>query len=152
MLQDVGVKTGRVALYGQIEFGPVFSMLNGLVKEMPGLELVGFQENDILAEAMMTKDALEVDRMRRMGQITTSVVGRTADFLTGHKVKNGVLVKTNGEALTIGEVKGKINLWLSELGAENPHGTIFAAGRDAGVPHSTEVPHTGRNRGRIQKG
>ncbi len=140
MLQDVGVKAGRVALYGQIEFGPAFSLLNALAKEMPGLELVGFQENDILAEAMMTKDAVEIDRIRRMGQITTTVVGRTADFLIGHRVKDGELVKTNGEPLTIGEVKGKINLWLSELGAENPKGTIFAAGRDAGVPHSTGDP------------
>jgi Xaa-Pro aminopeptidase len=46
-------------------------------------------------------------------------------------------VKSNGEALTIGEVKGQINKWLSELGAENPSGTIFAIGRDAGVPHSS---------------
>jgi len=33
-------------------------------------------------------------------------------------------------------VKTKINLWLTERGAENPEGTIFAIGRDAGVPHS----------------
>jgi Xaa-Pro aminopeptidase len=28
-------------------------------------------------------------------------------------------------------------MWLGELGAENPHGVIFACGRDAGVPHSS---------------
>jgi Xaa-Pro aminopeptidase len=33
-----------------------------------------------------------------------------------------------------------INLWLAEMGAENPEGTIFAIGRDAGVPHSTGNP------------
>jgi Xaa-Pro aminopeptidase len=38
--------------------------------------------------------------------------------------------------LTIGEVKRRINLWLAMRGAENPEGTIFAVGRDAGVPHS----------------
>jgi Xaa-Pro aminopeptidase len=137
MLQDVGVKSGRLALYGQVEFGPTFTLLNALNKEMPGLELVGFQENDILAEAMMTKDASELDRIRKMGQITTTVVAKTADFLSGHPVKDGALVKSSGEPLTIGEVKRKINLWLAELGAENPKGTIFATGRDAGVPHST---------------
>jgi Xaa-Pro aminopeptidase len=34
-------------------------------------------------------------------------------------------------------VKGLINLWLAERGVENPEGTIFAIGRDAGVPHSS---------------
>jgi Xaa-Pro aminopeptidase len=48
-----------------------------------------------------------------------------------------VLVKSDGLPLTIGEVKDKINLWLAERGAENPEGTIFALGHDAGVPHST---------------
>jgi Xaa-Pro aminopeptidase len=34
-------------------------------------------------------------------------------------------------------VKKQINLWLAVRGADNPEGTIFAIGRDAGVPHST---------------
>jgi Xaa-Pro aminopeptidase len=55
-------------------------------------------------------------------------------------VKQGSLVKTNGDPLTIGDVKARINLWLSEAGAENPEGTIFAIGRDAGVPHSSGNP------------
>ncbi|MGA2490954.1 MAG: M24 family metallopeptidase, partial [Anaerolineales bacterium] len=42
--------------------------------------------------------------------------------------------------LTIGAVKARINLWIAKLGAENPEGTIFAIGRDAGVPHSVGNP------------
>ena len=42
--------------------------------------------------------------------------------------------------LTIADVKSRIDLWLAELGAENPEGTIFAIGRDAGVPHSIGNP------------
>jgi Xaa-Pro aminopeptidase len=140
MLEDAGVTKGRVALYGALEFGPVFSTLNALAKELPGLELVGYQEKDILSEAMLTKDAAEIERICRMGRITTTVVGRTADFLTGHKARDGALVKSNGDFLTIGEVKSRINLWLAELGAENPEGTIFSIGRDAGVPHSSGKP------------
>jgi Xaa-Pro aminopeptidase len=64
------------------------------------------------------------------------VVGKTADFLSQHKARNNRLVKSNGEYLTIGLVKRMINLWLAESGAENPEGTIFSIGRDAGVPHS----------------
>ena len=37
-------------------------------------------------------------------------------------------------------MKSRINLWLAEGGAETPEGTIFAIGRDAGVPHSVGNP------------
>jgi Xaa-Pro aminopeptidase len=89
---------------------------------------------------MATKDSVEIERIRRMGQITTQVVGKTAAFLSAHSARDGVLVKEDGEALTLGEVKAHINLWLAESGAENPEGTIFAIGRDAGVPHSVGNP------------
>jgi Xaa-Pro aminopeptidase len=55
-------------------------------------------------------------------------------------VRNEMLVKPDGQPLTIGEVKSRINLWLAERGAENPQGTIFAIGRDSGVPHSSGNP------------
>jgi len=75
-----------------------------------------------------------------MGEISISVVGKVKDFLTAHKTKNSILVKSNGDPLTVGEVKKNINLWLAEAGVENPEGTIFAIGRDAGVPHSSGNP------------
>jgi Xaa-Pro aminopeptidase len=37
MLRDVGVTSGRVALYGKLEIGPILSILSGLAQEMPGL-------------------------------------------------------------------------------------------------------------------
>jgi Xaa-Pro aminopeptidase len=137
MLRDLDLTAGRVALYGKLELGPIYATLLALAKEMPDLEFVGYQDQDILAEAMLTKDAAEIERIRQMGRITTTVVARTANFLSGHRAKNEVLVKSNGEPLTIGEVKNQINLGLAELGAENPNGTIFAIGADAGVPHSS---------------
>ncbi|MCD4802026.1 MAG: M24 family metallopeptidase, partial [Anaerolineales bacterium] len=42
--------------------------------------------------------------------------------------------------VTVGQVKTKINYWLAEQGVENPEGTIFAIGGDAGVPHSAGKP------------
>jgi Xaa-Pro aminopeptidase len=72
--------------------------------------------------------------------VTVEVVSKTAEFLQSHKAKDGVLVKADGQPLTIGEVKRKINLWAIENGVENPHGVIFAIGRDAGIPHSTGNP------------
>jgi Xaa-Pro aminopeptidase len=76
-----------------------------------------------------------------MGKITTDVVRRVQNLLTNSDVRNDeVLLKEDGSPLTIGDVKSKIELWLAELGAENPEGTIFAIGHDAGVPHSSGNP------------
>jgi Xaa-Pro aminopeptidase len=112
-----------------------------LQKLMPDLEIVGEMSDSLLLDAMATKDETEIEQIRAMGKITTNVVGKVADFLTSQKAKDGRLVKTNGQPLLIGDVKKLINLWLAELGAENPKGTIFAIGRDAGVPHSAGNPN-----------
>jgi Xaa-Pro aminopeptidase len=140
MLLDTGITSGRVALYGKVEFGPTFDALKELTRLIPDIELVGYQQQDVLGAAMMTKDAAEIERIRQMGTITTRVVGDTAAFLSGHAVKDNRLVKPGGEPLTVADVKGQINLWLAEAGVENPEGTIFAIGRDAGVPHSSGNP------------
>jgi Xaa-Pro aminopeptidase len=138
MLTDQGVSSGRVSVYGKGEVGEKFAVLSALQTIAPDLEIVGEDGNDsLMLAAMATKDENEIDRIREMGIITTSVVGKVADFLTSHKAKNDILINKNGQPLTIGDVKRKINLWLAEFGVENPSGTIFAIGRDAGIPHSS---------------
>jgi Xaa-Pro aminopeptidase len=137
MLHDTGLTSGRVVLYGQMDLGLGYSIFSALQDALPEITFVGDLENKVLKRAMMTKDEGEVQRIRLVGQVTQAVVEKTADFLCGQKVKDGVLVKADGQPVTIGEVKGLINLWLAERGVENPEGTIFAIGRDAGVPHSS---------------
>jgi Xaa-Pro aminopeptidase len=140
ILTELGITSGRVALYGRSEIGTTFAIFSALQKEMPGLSLLGEIDNPVLLLARMIKDVTEVERIRAMGKLTTQVVGLVADFLTSHTVKNDILVNKKGLPLTVGEVKSKINLWLAERGAENPEGTIFAIGHDAGVPHSSGNP------------
>jgi Xaa-Pro aminopeptidase len=141
MLADQNITAGRVSVYGRGEVGTNFAVFSALQAVAPELEIVGESDRDsMMLTAMATKDAAEIERIREMGKITTAVVGQVADFLTSHKVKNEVLIKADGQPLTIGDVKSKINLWLAEKGVENPHGTIFVIGRDAGIPHSTGTP------------
>ena len=136
MFEEFGV-SGRVAVYGKVELGPYFLALRRLESRLPSFEVAVEQPNaSTLIRARMTKDPEEVERIRRMGTITTTIFSNVATFLTAHQAKDGVLVSQNGEALTVGDVKRRINLWLSMEGAENPEGTIFAPGRDAGIPHS----------------
>jgi len=133
---------GRVGIYGITEVGAVFATFAHLKRLLPDVEIVGeARDNSLFMYTMETKDEAEVSRIRRVGEITTTVVGRVADFLTSSEVRNDeVLLKQDGSPLTIADVKSRIDLWLAELGAENPEGCIFAIGRDAGIPHSSGTP------------
>ncbi len=137
-----GITAGRVAVYGMIEAGDLVCILNGLRETLPEIVVVGEPKDEsMLLRAMETKDEKEVERIRHMGQVTTEVVGMVAKYLTERDVNaDEVLLREDGMPLTIGDVKGKISLWLAERGARDVEGTIFAIGRDAGIPHSTGTP------------
>lgn len=142
MFRDAGLTLGRVGVYGTYDLGSIYGMLVNLQTILPGIEFVGEpREDSIFMRAMETKDEKEVARIRRVGKITTEVVGRVADYLKSRDVRDDeVLLKEDGSPLTVGDVHGMIRLWVSELGAELPSGFIFAIGRDAGVPHSAGTP------------
>jgi Xaa-Pro aminopeptidase len=128
---------GQVALYGRLEIGQAYSLLRRLESTVPDVCLVGEPVQDaVLTQARKTKDSHEVERIRRMGQITTGVVSEIADFLTSQRIKDKKLVDHEDRPVTIGSVRSLINLHLARRGADNPDGTIFAMGHDAAVPHS----------------
>ena len=120
----------------------MLGLIMDLAKLIPEIEFIGESGMDsILPYAMETKEDVEIARIRRMGAVTTAVVGMVADYLTSCEVREDeVLLKEDGHPLTIGDVKGKIALWLAERGAADVEGTIFAMGRDAGIPHSMGAP------------
>lgn len=142
MLRDAGVTSGRVGIYGFYDLGAIFGMVSRLQVLLPEIEFVGeSREDSIFLHAMETKDEAEVERIRRMGKITTGVVGKVKDFLTACEVRDDeVLLNEDGSPLTVGDVHAKIRLWVAERGAELPSGFIFSVGRDAGVPHSSGNP------------
>ena len=140
IFEEIELTAGNVLVYGKTDAGKHYSLIKKLQELLPDLNFWGDLDDAVLLQAMATKEPEEIERIRDMGKIVLQVVARTADFLTGHKVVNEVLTKNDGSPLLIGDVKGKINLWLAELGAENPEDTIFAIGRDAGVPHSSGTP------------
>jgi len=142
IFHDEGFTSGRVGIYGQMDISDALSTLTHLRELMPGMEFGGEAKTDsIFLRAMETKSEEEVARIREMGRRTTEVVRLTAEYLVSHAVSNDeVLLKDDGSPLTIGDVKGKINLWLAERNAVPSEGYIFAIGKDAGVPHSQGNP------------
>jgi Xaa-Pro aminopeptidase len=140
MLTDLGITSGKLVIYGKIDAGWAHAVFDSLQAAMPELTIVGEVGSSLLSQAMVTKEQEEIASIRKIGKSTVEVVGRVAEFLTSHRVEADTLVKSDGRPLTIADVKQKINLWLAELDAENPEGTIFSIGRDAGVPHSAGNP------------
>ena len=76
MLNDLGINSGRIALYGQLDAGLAFSVYSALSRLMPDIDITGDLTEAILPGAMETKDETEVERIRQMGRVTTGVVGR----------------------------------------------------------------------------
>lgn len=141
ILSEYGLSAGRVAVFGKVEFSQLFGLLKNLMNQMPDVEFIGEFNDSTILRAMETKDDVEVARIRQMGAVTTTVVQMVQDYLTSCDVREDeVLLKEDGNPLTIGDVKGKIALWLAERGAVDVEGVIFAIGRDAGVPHSLGDP------------
>jgi Xaa-Pro aminopeptidase len=140
MFEDIGLTKGKVLLYGVREFGPFYSLVARLQELLPNITFEGDHAESVILEARATKDQAEIDEIRKIGEVTISVVERVKNFLSNHKVENETLVKRDGNPLTVADVKALINLWLAEAGAENPEATIFAIGRDGGIPHSAGTP------------
>ncbi len=140
VIEDAGLKAGRVAVYGLRDAGEALGLVDTLRELMPSLEFIGEYSHTIILEARATKDAQEIEQMRDVGQRTIQVVDQVRGFLASQKEKDGLLVDASNQPITVEQVKKKIFLWLAEQGLDNPHGTIFAPGAEGGVPHSGGSP------------
>ena len=137
MLNDCGINSGRIALYGQLDFGTGYSIAKNLVEINSEIEIVDDSEVDILKTVRITKTTDEIDKIKNVGRATVEIVSQVKDFLSQHNVNNQTLIKKNGMPLTIGDVKRKINLWIAEKEIEDPKGVIFSIGKDSAIPHSS---------------
>jgi Xaa-Pro aminopeptidase len=133
---DLGVE-GRVGFYGTVHAGSHWALLTALARKVPGLEIVGEFEKDIISTARLTKEPEEIERMRDVGRRTCAVVQAVVDFIRSGRAAGDTLVDADGMPVTLGQVHALIRKELAAQGLEAPEGTIFAQGRDAGLPHAT---------------
>ncbi|MCX6046478.1 MAG: Xaa-Pro peptidase family protein [Chloroflexi bacterium] len=139
VVQDQGLQ-GRLGIYGMQDAGAAFLLLNQLQSTLKDTELVGEFGTSLFSEARQTKDDQEIAELREAGRITTVVMGETRDFIQEHHVRDGVIMRTAHEPLTIGDVKSFIRARLAVYNMHEDHGSIFSQGRDAGVPHNSGNP------------
>ena len=137
MLHDYGLNSGKIALYGKVDFGTGYSIAKKMVEIDPKFEIIENSEKDILKVIRTIKSTDEVERIKKVGGSTVEIVSQVAEFLSHKRVKNNILIKHDDMPLTIGDVKKKINLWIAEKGIEDPEGIIFSIGNESAIPHSS---------------
>ncbi len=130
---------GRLGVYGMVDAGHAYALLSRLEQMIDG-ELVGEFGESLFSLARATKDNAEIAEMREAGRLTCLAVGDVREFLESHRTRDEVVVRADGEPLTIGDVKAFLRTRLLHHGMREDHDTIFAQGRDAGVPHNSGDP------------
>ncbi len=135
IFEELGV-SGRTAFYGLGRPGASWTLLSALDEAVPDVEVVGEFRDDLFLAARATKDRDEIERIREVGRLTKEVVAHTIDFIRGHRREGATFVKDDGSALTIGDCKAEIRVALARRKLIEEVDTIFAIGRDAGIPHS----------------
>ncbi len=138
-MQRVGLR-GRVGVYGLVEAGSMLALQHRIQAMAADVELVGEYGDDLFAKARETKDAQELAALRQVAQATCTVVAEVQEFIQGHRVREDTVVQEDGAPLTIGAVKRFLRARLLHHGLQEDHGTIFAQGRDAGIPHNHGDP------------
>lgn len=128
---------GRVAFYGAVQAGWLLALAEAMRQMLPHIEVVGEFESDLLSMARTTKDADEIARMADVGRRTCAVVQGVVDFIGSRQAVDDVVVHDDGTPVTIGAIHALIRQLLDQHNLEAPDGTIFAQGRDAGIPHAT---------------
>lgn len=148
ILEHYGV-SGVVSFYGLGDPGQSFVMLTRLGEMLPHVTITGETETTVFDAAYATKDAQEIEVLKSVASRTNAVMGEVVDFLRGCAVHDGRLYAQDGRPLTVGDVKRYLRMRLFHHGLEDNSETIFAIGRDAGVPHSrgedTDVLELGKS-------
>lgn len=139
VLEKHGVR-GRTSFIGAGAHASVqatFPLIRHALEARPAM--VYAEEPDMYAvlAARLTKSEDEVARMRDVARRTEEVVAGVVGLLRSCTVERGVLVRSSGgPPLKIGDVKDWISLELARRRLDDHGQTIFAAGREAGFPHS----------------
>ncbi|MBV7336162.1 Xaa-Pro peptidase family protein [Chloroflexi bacterium TSY] len=131
---------GRCGVYGVMDGGAAFTLLNHLSDRLTNTELIGEFEESIFTLIRETKDDRELAELQEAGRRTCQIVGELQEFIQSHGVRNELVMRSDDEPLTIGHVKTFIRERCFAYGMTDHDQTIFSQGRDAGVPHNRGNP------------
>lgn len=135
VLSEMGLKGGRVGLYGTWQINKTIALQSALRDQLPQYEFVSEGKNTLFEAAMLTKDQQEIERLESVAERANSVMECAWDYIAGLHAEGEFLYDESGHQVTIGDVKSLVRRELMARGLEDTN-TIFAQGRDAGFPHS----------------
>ena len=135
ILAHLGLRSGHVGLYGAWQINKTISLVERLRQELRQFEFVAEAENTLIEEAMLTKDADEIARIKSVAARTNQVMALAWDKIASLTPQGELLLDEAGAAVTIGDIKDLVRRELMARGLEDTN-MIFAQGGDAGYPHS----------------
>lgn len=135
VLRRLGIEAGRIGLYGAWQVNKAIALYKALKADLAEYEFVVEAENTLLEEAMLTKDAAEIARIKSVAERANAVMALAWDFIAGLRRAGDCLVDSDGRRIAIGDIKALVRRELMARGLEDTN-MIFAQGRDAGFPHS----------------
>ncbi|TLN04119.1 M24 family metallopeptidase, partial [bacterium] len=127
---------GDIGIYSRNEFSRLLSVADSL--RGLGYKIAGEGEPSLFESLRETKDLAEIERIRNVGLSATRVVEGTLEVLRNCSVTSGKL-RLKGRVLTVGMVKSRINVLLSEQDLMAPEGTVFAVGPSSADPHEMGI-------------
>ncbi|HID16694.1 TPA: aminopeptidase P family protein [Candidatus Bathyarchaeota archaeon] len=124
--------SGRIALAGRSELSKGLRLADEL--KALGYRVVGEARPTLLESLMETKEPKELRRIKAVAEKAAKVVEETIDFLSGLKPRGKFLFR-GGRKVTVGDVKRRARLLLSEEGLVPSEGLIFSVGPKSARPH-----------------
>ncbi len=127
--------TGRVAFHGETSLGSAHQIIERALQAHPSLE-VDRTVPDLLAAARTTKDAAEIEAIRKAARGAVAAIERLRGYLAGLR-RDGEHFRRNGSApVTLGDLRRLIHEAFLAHGLSEDGESIVSQGRDAGVPHN----------------
>lgn len=133
MLANLGIQ-GPVAFFGELNAGSAWDMLTGITERQPGIT-VDRSFPDVLSLARATKGPEEIAAIRRASQGVLAGWNRLVEHLRTLKRDGDHYRNGGGRPVTLGDLRALVHGEFAARGLEGGE-SIFAQGRDAGVPHN----------------
>ena len=135
ILNQLGLGAGRIGLYGAWQINKTIALYQALRDELSSYEFVTEAKATLIEEAMLTKDADEIGRLKSVARRTNEVMAIAWDYISHLCADGEFLLDDEKRKVTIGDIKDLVRRELMARGLEDTN-MIFAQGRDAGFPHS----------------
>jgi Xaa-Pro aminopeptidase len=126
---------GRVALYGEVPLGFGHALVSRMLELGPGLA-VDLGTPDLLSQARITKDADEVEAIRRAARGTVEAMGALRAFLQSLRRDGDRFRDGGGRPVRLGDLRRLVRAEFLARGLAEDGESILSQGRDAGVPHN----------------